>query len=170
MAHFQVQIGVGHVQGGDNVAADALSCNDIPRFLQVVPDAVKHTAITLELVDLLVREQLDLDLILLGPTVQRLLQVGVALLTHRAYTAGKRKYPTFCKETGTPPIPVTKQDMMHFKGLGYTTVKSYLSAIWLLQASAGGGDPKVSNMPLVALMLRGARSLVNFTCPLHHPS
>ena len=38
---------------------DALTRNNIPHFLQVVQDAVQPTAIPQELVDLLVREQLD---------------------------------------------------------------------------------------------------------------
>ena len=59
VAHFQVQVRASHMRGVDKVAADALSHNDIPHFLQVVPDAVQPTAIPQELVDLLVREKLD---------------------------------------------------------------------------------------------------------------
>ena len=59
VAHFQVQLRPCHVRGVDNIAVDALSHNDIPHFLQVVPDAVQPTAIPEKLVDLLVREQPD---------------------------------------------------------------------------------------------------------------
>ena len=59
-AHFHVQIRVTHIPGVDNVAADALSRNDLPRFMQVVPDAAHDPSpISQRLVDLLVGEQLD---------------------------------------------------------------------------------------------------------------
>ena len=49
-----------HIPGVSNVAADALSRNDFPRFLQVVSDAVAHpTLVPQQLVDLLVKEQPD---------------------------------------------------------------------------------------------------------------
>ena len=60
VAHFLVQIRAVHVNGANNVAADALSRNDFLHFLQVVPDAAKYpTPIPQELVDLLVREKPD---------------------------------------------------------------------------------------------------------------
>ena len=101
---------------------------------------------------------------MLGPTIQGLLQAGLAPSTHWAYVAGKLKYLKFCKETGTPTIPVTERGLMHFiayvtqQGLGYITMRSYRSEIRHLQVSAGGGDPEVGNMPLVSLMLWGART------------
>ena len=49
-----------HVKGASNVAANALSCNDLLRFLQVVADAAEHpTPIPQELVSLLVRKKTD---------------------------------------------------------------------------------------------------------------
>ena len=49
-----------HIPGVSNVAPDALSRNDFPQFLQVVPDAAAHpTLVPQQLVDLLVKEQPD---------------------------------------------------------------------------------------------------------------
>ena len=60
VTHFNVQLRTVHVRGATNVAADAMSRNDLPRFLQVVPGAVPYqTPIPKGLVDLLVREQPD---------------------------------------------------------------------------------------------------------------
>lgn len=57
VAHFQLQIKAVHVAGVSNVAADALSRNELSRFLQAVPEAVQFpTPIPQGLVDLLVRE------------------------------------------------------------------------------------------------------------------
>ena len=99
----------------------------------------------------------------LGPTVRRLLQAGLAPSTQRAYSAGQKKYLTFCQQTGTPPLPVTEQGLLHFvafavnQGLKQQTIKSYLSAVRHLQVSGGGGDPRVGDMPQLELALRGAK-------------
>jgi hypothetical protein len=59
-AHFQVQIRATHIPGVSNVAADALSRNDLPRFLQVAPEAAQvPTPIPPQLVDLVAGEQPD---------------------------------------------------------------------------------------------------------------
>lgn len=59
-AHFQMYIRATHIPGVVNSAADALSCGDLPRFLQVVREAASQPAfIPQQLVDLLVREQPD---------------------------------------------------------------------------------------------------------------
>ena len=98
-----------------------------------------------------------------GPTLQRLLQAGLAASTQRAYMAGKRKYPTFCQESGTPPLPAIEQKLSAFvafgvnQGLKHQTVKCYLSAVRHLQISSGGRDPRVESMPVLQLVLRGAR-------------
>ena len=58
--HFQVHFRATHIPGAVNNAAIALSHGDLPRFLQVVPEAASQPApIPQHLVDLLVREQPD---------------------------------------------------------------------------------------------------------------
>ena len=60
-AHHHVRIHAVHIPGVSNVATDALSRNDFPRFLQVVPEAAAHPSrVPKQLVDLLVKEQPDL--------------------------------------------------------------------------------------------------------------
>ena len=59
-AKFEVQVKAQHIPGVENVAADALSHNNLLHFLQVVPQADSTaTPIPAALVDLLVREQPD---------------------------------------------------------------------------------------------------------------
>ena len=71
----------------------------------------------------------------LGSAVQRLLQAGLAPATHRTYLAGKKKYLSFCMQSGTTPLPVTEEGLLHFttfvanQVLRHTTIKGYLSAI-----------------------------------------
>ena len=88
-----------------------------------------------------------------GLTLQRLLQVGLAASTQRAYMAGKRKYLTFCQESGTPPFPAIEQKRSTFvafgvnQGLKHQTVKCYLSAVRHIQISSRGRYPRVESMP-----------------------
>ena len=104
-----------------------------------------------------------MDLTTLGPTIQRLLQAGLAKSTQRVYAAGKNKFLAFCQETNITPFPVTEQKLISFvaygvnKGLKYQTIKCYLSAVRHLQVMCGGGDPRVESMPLLELALRGTR-------------
>lgn len=71
----------------------------------------------------------------LGPTIQRLLQAGLAPSTQRAYMAGKKKYLMFCLKTGAAPLPATEQKLIEFvafavnQGLKHQTIKCYLSAV-----------------------------------------
>ena len=99
----------------------------------------------------------------MGSAVQRLLQAGLAPATHRAYLAGKKKYLLFCMQSGTTPLPVTEEGLLHFtafvanQGLKHTTIKGYLSAIRHLQVCSGNGDPGMGDMPRLALALRGVK-------------
>ncbi len=98
---------------------------------------------------------------MLGPTVQRLLQAGLAPSTQRAYLVGK--YMTYCQETGIVPLLVTEEKLIGLvafafnQGLKHQMIKCYLSAVRHLQVSCGGGDPRVESMPRLELILRGAR-------------
>ena len=59
-AHFDLRLRATHIPGVTNAAADALSRNEIPRFLQVRPEAdAGPTPIPAAVVDLIVREQPD---------------------------------------------------------------------------------------------------------------
>jgi hypothetical protein len=59
-AEFGVNVRAEHVPGAENTAADALSRENIPIFMQVVPEAESQpTPIPEPLVELTVREQPD---------------------------------------------------------------------------------------------------------------
>ena len=59
-AHFDLRVRATHVPGVSNTAADALSRDDVPRFLQVVPEAATSpTPLPTAVVDLVVKEQPD---------------------------------------------------------------------------------------------------------------
>ena len=59
-AYHDIQIHATHLPGVENIAADSLSRNNLPTFLQAVPDtATLPTPIPQALVDMVVRESPD---------------------------------------------------------------------------------------------------------------
>ena len=101
-----------------------------------------------------------MDVVTLGPVVQRLMQAGLAPSTQRTYAAGKKKFLTFCQESNITPLPVTESKLINFVAYSVSkgqTIKCYLSAVRHLQVTCGGGDPRVESMPLLELTLRGAK-------------
>ena len=57
----------------------------------------------------------------LGPTIQHLLQAGIAPSTQRAHMAGKKKYLMFCQKTGAAPLPATEQKLIEFVAFAVTS-------------------------------------------------
>ena len=58
VAHYNVTIRASHIPGVENIAVDALSRNDLPHYLQDVPEANTDPApISQMLVELLVTSQ-----------------------------------------------------------------------------------------------------------------
>ena len=77
--------------------------------------------------------------------------------------AGKKRYLDFCSRLKISPLPVSETMLCHFiaflrlEGLRHQTAKSYLSAVRHLQISQGFGDPRISTMPQLELVLRGVK-------------
>jgi len=94
-----------------------------------------------------------------------LFQAGLAPSTQRAYSAGKKRLLSFCDRAQLTPLPVTEDRMFQFvaflklEGLCYQTAKSYLSAVRHLQISHSLGDPQLSSMPKLELVIRGMKRL-----------
>ena len=77
--------------------------------------------------------------------------------------AGKKRYLDFCSRLKISPLPVSETMLCRFiaflrlEGLRHQTAKSYLSAVRHLQISQGFGDPRISTMPQLELVLRGVK-------------
>ena len=103
-AYHDIQIHATHLPGVENTTADSLSLNNIPIFLQAVPDAGDPTnAHPPSSGGHGGKGESRLVITSLGPTIQRLLKAGLAPSMQRAYMAGK-KYLMFCQEAGTAPL------------------------------------------------------------------
>ena len=91
-------------------------------------------------------------------------QAGLAPSTQRAYKAGKKRYLQFCGRVAISLLPVSETMLCRFlaflrlEGLCHQTAKSYLSAVRHLQISQGLGDPTISSMPQLELVLPGMKS------------
>ena len=92
-----------------------------------------------------------------------LVDASIAPATARVYQVGQRRYVTFCRGLGVPPLPVTEEQLCLFvahlaeDGLKHATVKGYLSAIRRLQVVGGMGDPFTASWPLLECALKGLK-------------
>jgi len=101
----------------------------------------------------------------LDGVVCSLYQAGLAPSTQKAYSAGKKQFLSFCDRAGLTPLPVSETKMCQFvtflkeEGLRHQMAKSYLSAVQHLQISQDYGDPKMSSIPKLELVIRGMKRL-----------
>ena len=128
--HFRVRVKAVHIPGRLNVWADALSRNDFPRFLQVVPEAeVQPVPIPHQLLELLVGGATGLDVTALDGTVRCLYEAGLAKSTQQSYSSGKKRYLECCQKLGSPPMLCYFVAFLQKQGLSHQTAKAYLSAV-----------------------------------------
>ena len=154
-AHHTVRIHASHLPGAQNTAADALSRNRILEFLQVVPEAEREPTALPQSDRPDGQGTAQLDLTTLDQTVQQLLQAGLATSMQCSYMAGKRKFLSFCHDSNTSPLPLTEQKLSNFMAFEVNQGLRHQSAIRHMQIQ--WGDPRVTAMPRLELMLRGNR-------------
>jgi len=143
--HFHITV---HLPGKENEWTDALSCNNIPGFLQVSAGAATTpTHLPSQALALLVEKQPDWTSS--GHNCQ-LYRHELAQSTHCTYASRKRHYLNFCGRLSVPTLPTSEGQLCYFVGflnnqvLLHQTVKSYLSEVCYLQISGKGG-PKDGN-------------------------
>ena len=111
------------------------------------------------------RGEARLDIDELDRVACSMYQAGLASSTQKSYSAGKKQLLSFFDQAGLTPLPVSETQMCQFvaflkeKGLRHQTAKFYLSAMRHLQISQGYGDPKMSSMPRLELVIRGMKRL-----------
>ena len=95
--------------------------------------------------------------------VRGFIEASIAPSTARVYASGQRRYLTFCRNSNSPPLPLTESHLCLFvayladEGLKHTSIKGYLSAIRRLQIVQGLGDPFVASWPLLECTLKGIK-------------
>ncbi len=148
-----------HIPGVQNTLADTISRNNQTLLFSQVPDAANPTIVA----GGVGRPTARLDVSTLVPVVQELFVTGLAPATRRAYQSGTNRYRRFCSVYGVSPFPVSEQNLsffvsiLHRDGLSGATVKGYLAAVRHAQIALGMGDPRISSMPQLEYVVRGAR-------------
>ena len=95
--------------------------------------------------------------------VRDFVEASVAPSTARVYATGQRRYLSFCRKSGSNPIPLSENQMCLFvahladEGLQHSSIKGYLSAVRRMQIVFGLGDPFVASWPLLECTLRGIK-------------
>ena len=164
-AFFDISLQVVHIPGHLNIAADAISRNNLRVFHMQVPDA--HPALSF-----IPAASLDgpsgtsaagLDFPRLVPVIQDLFSAGLAESTKRVYKTGKGRYIQFCDNLKLVPFPTLENTLLlfvchlHQQSLSHGTIKSYLAAIRFEQITRGMGNPNIGLMPRLEYMLKGAK-------------
>ena len=165
-ARHQFTIVAKHTPGKDNVAADAISRNNMQLFHSQVPHAASAPMPVPPLAGRSGTDQQSnrLALARLDQLVQFYFKQALAPATARSYETAKKRYLIFCESVQLPSVPASEAVLLRFvaalaaEGLASGTIKCYLSGVRHLQLSLGLGDPKVGNMATLQHVMRGIKS------------
>ena len=99
----------------------------------------------------------------LDRTVERYLRSGLAASTQKVYGSAQKRYKLFCSASKLPPLPTSEQTLCRFVAhladakLSQGTIKGYLAGVRNLHITQGYGDPHISAMSRLELVLRGIK-------------
>jgi len=88
---------------------------------------------------------------------------ALAQSTRRTYKSAEKRYLSFCTTHHIPPLPVYEQTLCRYvaslanEGLRHISIKAYLAAIRQLSIQQDEGDPHISGMAKLELVLRGIK-------------
>jgi hypothetical protein len=95
---------------------------------------------------------------------------ALAKATKQTYKSAKRRYLTFCSLHDIAPIPTSEWVLCRYvaylanEGLTHSTIRGYLSAVRHLHIEEDRGDPNISGMAKLELVLKGVK-MVQATKP-----
>ena len=88
---------------------------------------------------------------------------AIATSTRRTYSSAKRRYLSFCHMYHIPPLPSSEKSLCRYvallanEGLAHGSIKCYLAAVRHLHIEEGRGDPGISDMAKLELVLKGIK-------------
>ena len=164
-ARYEFQPVSQHLSGKENVAADALSRNNMHAFFSFCPQANKTPIVVPDtMVDLLLISRPRLDISSLDRSVREFFSAGLAQSTARVYASANRRFLAFCNQYNFQPLPVSETLLCRYvsflasQSLKYQSIKSYLSAVRYLQISHGLHNPfGAGAFPHLEYVLKGIR-------------
>ena len=104
-----------------------------------------------------------LDVRELDKGVRVLFAKGLANSTQRTYSAGQKRYLTFCEAGNFTPVPATERLLCRFvtfltkEGLKLRTIKVYLSVVRFLHIAEARTDPFLPTQPWLHYILQGIK-------------
>ena len=151
-----------HIRGVGNVAADALSRNDLPSFCACYPQAEgQGTTIPLEVFDVILPVEpnwMERDCMI----VEHYCKQALTQSTQQFYNSAKRRYAQFCTRY-TIPLLLQEETLCCFvtllarENISHSSAKCYLAALHHLQIKQEMGDSQISAMPKLDLVLHGIK-------------
>lgn len=163
-ALFQFHHTIEHVPGVLNVAADALSRNNLPLFFSLL------TGLSFSGANPGHRSppctQARLGISCMGHTVRQYFANALAPSSLSCYGTAARRYFMFCvRRVGSPPFPISQEVLIRFvaylaeSGLSHATISAYLSGLRFVQIAQGWPDPQLCNFPQLHYVMRGIHRL-----------
>ena len=95
--------------------------------------------------------------------MEQLFTHGLADSTQRSYASAKRRYLQFCSLHNVSPLPTSEHLLCQYvaflslSGLVHSTIKCYLAAVRHLHIEQHRGDPGISSMPRLELVVKGVK-------------
>ena len=170
-AAYDFSVSAQHVAGIHNEAAEALSRNNLSRFMSFHPPAqMCPSTLPPELLELV----LDHSLLWTSPSWTRLFAAILNVVWHpQPYTSAQRCYASFCQKAAVlTPFPLKEDTLCRYvahlstEHLKHRTIKSYLSALRFVQIQQGLGDPfQQTSMPLLEYVLGIKRTQARSSAP-----
>ena len=151
-ALFQFEFSAEHIPGVQNVAADALSRDNLVLFSSLLPQA---TQVQIPASRLGISE--------LDQCVQGFFANGLAPATWTAYHSFANRYLGFCAEFRLIPLPLSQDTITRFvaylarSGLTNQSIRSYLAGVRFLQIACGLPDPDLAATPVLNYVMCGVR-------------
>ena len=158
-ASFRFHFMSEHIPGERNIAADAISRNNLSLFTSLTPQ-IPHVVVPQPVLDLLVTRRPDWAPTT-GPEHSHALYSG-GLSSHAGCLP--QRYSRFCANFDLSPLPLIEHTLCQFvaflsDSVGWGTIRSYLSALRFYQISSGLPDPSSSSFPRLSYVLKGIRKL-----------
>ncbi len=91
------------------------------------------------------------------------MEQALAQSTRKTYSSAEKCYLSFCFTHHIPPSPVNEKKLCRFvaslanDGLRHISIKGYLAAVRQISIRQEEGDPHISQMAKLELVLRGVK-------------
>ena len=163
-ALFRLEFSASQIAGQRNMAADALSQDNLDLFSFLYPQ-VPHSPVPQVIQRLLLHSPPRLELSSIDKLVRQLFADGLSSSTISSYSSGIRKYLSFsfCMQFTFPPYPLSDIILccfvayLHSLHLTPRTISLYVRSVHFSQVAHTGQDTDLTSFSQLHYVLRGVR-------------